>query len=126
MVEIMFEALIVIRNSLAGSHYEVVLTRTREIIECIVGLLKFKDSRVLALALHCLELLLDAGKKKYVLDYEGYQSLLMKLEDVDGINLVEALQMHPNKAIFEQAQGIIVHYFNCGEVKDTPSQFKFS
>ena len=126
MFEIMFEALFVIRISLEGSHYEVVLTKTREVIKYIVGLLKFKDSRVLALALKCLELLLEAGKKKYVVDYEGYQNLLKEVEEVDGISLVESLQMHPNKAIFEQAQGIILDYFNCGEVKDMPSQFKFS
>ena len=126
-IEIKVEALYIIRNNLLVCHHDLILTKTDALLKCFINSFKIKDSRVIILALQCLCCLLDAAKKKLTKAQSGYDDLLRKIIELEGVFLIEKLQEHPNQKVNELSYSILIGYFDSKE-EELPKEkvnFKF-
>jgi hypothetical protein len=120
VVDLKIEALTVLSLLAEYGNFRNVFERSVEILRYLVLCLKIKDARILCLAMKSLGLILKCGSKMMTAGQRGLNVLLETLNSLDGIDLIEVLQQHPNTEVFEAAQLIILEYFNC-EIVETPA-----
>lgn len=126
VLDLQIEGFYALKSVLLGCNHDLVLSKSEILLEKIISALKVQDSRILILALKCLEIILDCGKRAFITSQEAYEDLLLQIDRHNGISIMESLQKHPNDQIYDQVQALFLGYFNC--IEETPSQadYKFS
>jgi len=74
---------------------------------------------MIAVALEGVDTLLKIGQDNFT--FEGENQFATMLENVGGIDAIEALQQHPNEYIYEQAYNVLEKYFQDEDDFSLPS-----
>ena len=80
------------------------------IIECLVPQLVSSDTSVIKSLLESLEELLQHGACSKLESGNAQNPCLSRLYEVDGIKLIEGLQMHPSEEIYTRVSRIIENF----------------
>lgn len=109
--EIKKEAVWAVSNSTASASFSQFASLVdRGIIKALVQTLKMTEPRVLAVALEGLDNILKSGEEHFKRSGQENRFCVV-LENEGGIELIEALQMHPNHQIYQRALKLLENYF---------------
>ncbi|XP_044513347.1 importin subunit alpha-8 [Gracilinanus agilis] len=96
-----------------GTLYQVLELVKAGFLEPLLDLLTIKDCKILLLILdiieHFLQVATNVGEK---------EKLCMLIEELGGLDKIEALQFHDNTLVFQTACGLIENYFS--EIENSP------
>jgi hypothetical protein len=80
-------------------------------IEPMVDLLNVSDTKIIGVALECMENILKAGKAKQQENGLAENPCCALIEQKDGLQRIEALQEDPNEDVYQKAVSILENYF---------------
>lgn len=104
-----FEALWVVNNLASGGSSQQVkslLKLDEKLFGAVCQLLRSKEAKMVALALDCLNHLLQASSK-----HNSIETATLRVEECGGLDSIEELQQHANENIYNKALYIIEQYF---------------
>jgi importin subunit alpha-6/7 len=110
--EIKKEAVWAVSNCTASANFtQFDALVNKGIIKALLSTLKMTEARVLAVALEGLDNILKAGLEHYKRLHNQDNRFAIVLESEGGLELLEALQMHPNHQIYQRALKLLENYF---------------
>ena len=98
----------------SGSFEQIRYLVSKGCIKPLCDLLDTSDARIVAVALEALENILEKGN----LEDEDDNNYAVLIEDANGSQLIEKLQLHVNTSIADKAAHIIAKFFNDGETDE--------
>jgi len=106
-----------------GSPKQIAYLVSLGVIEPLINLLNVKDVKTINVALEGLENILAAGAKDAE-ENQGNNPYVDKIDEINGIDIIEDLQFHENVDIYKKAIGILEEYFGADdEEKENMNDF---
>jgi len=107
-----------------GAPKQIAYLVSQGVIEPLVNLLNVKDVKTINVALEGLENILASGQKDAE-ENQGTNPYVDKIDEINGIDIIEDLQFHENVDIYKKAIGILEEYFGADdEEKENLTDFK--
>lgn len=114
--EIQKEAAWAVSNATSGGNpQQIAYIVQNGALPPLCNLLSVNDTKIVTVALEGIENILSAGSK--ALDANGVNPMATLVEQFDGLNKIEELQVHDSHNIYQRAVKIIEKYFG-GEEED--------
>ena len=109
------EAVITVCNAICGGNtsQRTTLVVNLDCIGAIVSVLDAKDVGTVLIALDALKIILKADEEDDGANFDA----VVRIDDADGIDKLEALQEHANEKVYEASVNILENYFG-GEEDD--------